>query len=258
MAYKKLKYWFDEELAILLYNKLARVTPLVKKTNFVTYITSAVEGLELKDRIAVFADAFHNDLGQDYLSVIKILNQIVGPENPQGIDMFKEFYWLMPHANYIERYGLDHLEASIESMLLVTKRNTAEYCIRPYIERFSDKMYEYTKSWVEDKNQHVRRLASEGFRPRLPWAKKLTLTEKQINLNLEILDHLKDDKSKYVQKSVANHMNDLLKEMPSQSKELLIQWSKKPSESRKWVLKQALRNEIKKESKWAMDIAHAL
>ena len=160
----------------------------------------------------------------------------------------------MPIAKYVEKYGLEDFEISMEAIKEITKRNTSEYAIRPYLEKYPKKTISILKKWSKSKNVHLRRLASEGPRPRLPWAPKLDQYIEDPKPILPILNQLKDDPSKYVQKSVANCINDILKDNPEIGKTLLESWIKDATKERKWIIKHALRNLIKKEEKWALNI----
>jgi len=164
----------------------------------------------------------------------------------------------MPIAKYIEKYGLDDYKLSIKAIEEITKRNTGEYTIRPYIERYPKKTMAVLQRWSKNKNKHVRRLSSEGPRPRLPWASKLDIFIDDPSPLLPILDNLKDDSSKYVQKSVANCINDILKDNTEIAKSLIEAWmSAEPTKERMWIVKHALRNLIKKEDAWAIGILDA-
>jgi len=110
------------------------------------------------------------------------------------------------------------------------------------------------RTWSKSHNKHVRRLASEGLRPRLPWAKKLDQFIENPKPIISILDSLKDDASKYVQKSVANCMNDILKDNPKIAKEVIQKWNQNPTKERKWIIKHSLRNLIKAKDEWALSI----
>ncbi len=114
------------------------------------------------------------------------------------------------------------------------------------------------KLWSKDKNKHVRRLASEGVRPRLPWATKLDQFIENPKPILPILNNLKDDHSKYVQKSVANCINDILKDNSEIGKALIDKWNVKPTKERKWIIKHALRNLLKANNKWALKVIKEL
>jgi len=247
MAYKKLKLWFDKDLAKMLADKILAHYSAFDKTSFSNSIDEKVHVLELKDRIEVIADELDKHLPGDYHKKAHILNQILGPENEEETGMFTNYYWIMPIAKYVEKYGLNHFETSMSLIEEITKRNTGEYAIRPFIKAFPQKTIQKMLEWSTNANKHVRRLASEGGRPRLPWATKLDLFIKDPSPLLPILDNLKDDQSKYVQKSVANCLNDILKDNKEIGLEFIGSWNDEPmSKERKWIIKHALRNLVKK------------
>lgn len=255
MAYKKLKYWFDKELAELLSDKILFVYPRFDRRSFSSSIEQMVKQKELKDRIEVFADELANHLTQNFEKDVNILSQILGPENEQETGMFTNYYWLMPVAKYVEKYGLDYFAVSMNAIEEITKRNTGEYAIRPFIESDTKRTLSRMEQWSMDSNKHVRRLASEGGRPRLPWARKLDQFVDNPSPLIPILNNLKDDKSKYVQKSVANCLNDILKDNQEVGIRIIESWNKgKLTKERKWIMKHSLRNLIKNDDKWAKDI----
>lgn len=246
MAYKKLKYWFDKELAELLADKIVIYYSSFDKTSFVEAINDKISELELKDRIEVIADELHAHLTSDFKRNANILNQILGPENEEETGMFTNYYWIMPIAKYVEKYGLVDFRTSMGLIEEITKRNTGEYAIRPFIKAYPAKTMTVMEKWSKHPNKHVRRLASEGGRPRLPWATKLDLFIKNPLPLLPILNNLKDDQSKYVQKSVANCINDILKDNKDIGIQLIDSWKiENMSKERKWIIKHALRNLIK-------------
>ncbi|WP_107038258.1 DNA alkylation repair protein [Brumimicrobium mesophilum] len=246
MAYKKLKLWFDQELAELLADKIIALYPIFNKSSFVKAINQKISNLELKDRIAIIADELGNHLTTDYDTNARILTQILGPENEEETGMFTNFYWIMPIAKYVEKYGLNHFETSMHLIEEITKRNTGEYAIRSFIEAYPQKTMNKMFEWSTNSNKHIRRLASEGGRPRLPWAPKLDLFIEDPSPLLPILNNLKDDQSKYVQKSVANCINDILKDNKEIGLQLIESWKEENmSKERKWIIKHALRNLIK-------------
>lgn len=112
--------------------------------------------------------------------------------------------------------------------------------------------------WSLDKNFHVRRLSSEGLRPKLPWAPKLTLFNDDPSPVFSILENLKNDPEKYVQTSVANHVNDYLKVNYDFAFDVIQKWSKKPSDNAKWIIKHAIRNYRKKEIAWAIELTEKM
>jgi len=255
MTYKKLKYWFDKELAELLAIKILQVDPKFQKNDFVLSIDAKVESLELKDRVEVIADELYCYLGEDFTSGISILTNILGPENKNETGMFTDFYWVMPIAKYVEKYGINDFDKSMSAIEEITKRNTGEYTIRPFIEKDVEKTIQQMIIWSGNKNKHVRRLSSEGVRPRLPWAKKLEIFIKDPTPIIPILNNLKDDNSKYVQKSVANCLNDIFKDNFETGKQVIEDWNgEKLSNERKWIIRHSLRNLIKADNEWARRI----
>lgn len=246
MVYKKLKYWFDKNLAVLLAEKIQKVYEPFDSKGFIQKTTAGVNDLELKDRVEFIADQLKEKLPGDYKTAIQIFVKVLGPENEKETGMFAEGYWIMPIAKYVEKYGLDHFDTSIDAIKEITKRNTGEYCIRPFIDRYPKRTLDVMNQWSKDKNVHVRRLASEGLRPRLPWARKLDRFIENPKPILDILENLKDDDSKFVQKSVANNLNDILKDNYQVGIKRLKKWSIDATRNRSWVIKHALRNEVKK------------
>ncbi len=121
----------------------------------------------------------------------------MGEENPNETGMFKEYYWLMPVGKYIEKYGLEHFDISIKAIEELTKRNTGEYAIRPYIRKFPAETLARMKAWAKSDTFHLRRLASEGLRPKLPWALKLDLFVYNPKPVFDILDILKTEHIKF-------------------------------------------------------------
>lgn len=254
MAYKKLKHWFDKDLAILLSEKIQKVYESFDSVDFIQKISDEMSDLELKDRVEFIADQLKEKLPGDYKAAIHILKKILGPENEKETGMFTEGYWIMPIAKYVEKYGLEHFDTSIDAIKEITQRNTGEYCIRPFIVRYPKKALAVMKKWSTDTNVHVRRLSSEGLRPRLPWARKFDRFIKDPKPILSILENLKDDDSRFVQKSVANNLNDILKDNYHVGIEVLKIWSKDAQPNRKWIIAHALRNELKKGNAAALKI----
>lgn len=253
MAFKQLKLWFDKDLAILLSQKISQVHADFDGKTFAAKVDKGVQTLELKDRVALIADVLNEALPITYKEQANIWMEILGPENQNETGMFTEYYWVMPLAKHVEVYGLGNYATSIKVIEEITKRNTGEYTIRPYLEKYPDKTIKQLLKWSKSKNKHVRRLASEGGRPRLPWAPKLQQFIDDPSPLLPILDQLKDDPSKYVQKSVANCLNDIIKDNEDIVKGVIEDWSNDAGKERKWIIKHALRNLVKTNVKWAMD-----
>lgn len=252
--YVSLKYYFDRELALRLAGSIHLQYPCFTKKYFVESVACQVENKELKARVAVIADILKQHLPADYEEALAILLKILGPENKTEEGMFTNGYFLMPVAFFVERYGLNHFDLSLNAMYEITKRHTSEYAIRPYLGADVDHCMVYFQDWIKDSNSHVRRLVSEGTRPRLPWAKKIPPLKGKVQNNLHLLEKLLNDRSHYVQKSVANHINDLTKENP----ELVLNWihqyiSEKDDINPK-LIKNGLRTLVKSKDEYALKL----
>lgn len=150
--------------------------------------------------------------------------------------------------DFVEIYGLDNFNVSMDALASFTIGSSSEFAIRQFILKYPDETMNQMLVWAKDVNQHLRRLASEGSRPRLPWAIALPLFKKNPNKVLKILEILKDDNSKYVQKSVANNLNDISKDNPNIVKELTKRWINKTT-NRDWILKHGCRTLLKNSDK---------
>ena len=254
MADMKVKDWFGENLAKLLAEKIKPVYPDFNEKSYIKAIRKTYEPLEYKERLALHADTLKDYMPENYTDALPILIDILGPENPEETGMFTGWWWVMPIAHYIQVYGTDEFDLSMKALYEITKRSTSEFAVRPYINNKPKAALKYMKRWAKDKNFHPRRLASEGLRPKLPWAKKLDVFLNEPQPVFDILELLKEDPTKYVQKSVGNHLNDMLKERPEPTFALLEQWAKSEHKSTKWIVKHALRTLIKQGDKQAISL----
>ncbi|HEU5120712.1 MAG TPA: DNA alkylation repair protein [Candidatus Nitrosocosmicus sp.] len=250
----KLKHYYGKNLAILLADKIAHVYPTFQKQGFIKTVESKTNALELKDRIKTITEALYEYLPLKYPDVVKIMIDILGPPNPNETGMFKEGYWIMPIAFFVEIYGINDFETSTNAIYQITQRNTGEYAVRPFIVKYPNEMLALMLKWSCDPNVHVRRLSSEGLRPRLPWAKKLDQFIVDPKPILPILENLKQDESLFVRKSVANNINDILKDNYDIGIKLLRKWSGSQNTNTQWIIKHSLRNELKKGNTEALDL----
>lgn len=232
---------FGDTLAKLLADKIVAVHRNFPGKAFCGSVKNEVIGKNYTERVEILADNLKRYLPAKYTVALGILLKIVGPENKEETGMFSNFYWLMPVGKFIEKYGLDNFTASIKAIEEVTKRNTGEYAIRPFARKYPQKVLAVCTKWARSKNFHLRRLASEGLRPKLPWASKLDTWNANPKPVFEILEILKEDKVKFVKKSVANHLRDWLKVNPSEAKKVIQRWSKSKNEHTRWILKHAQR-----------------
>jgi 3-methyladenine DNA glycosylase AlkC len=232
---------FGENLAILLAEKIVMVHKKFDSKCFVRDAKKEVVGKSYTQRIEVIADLLKEYLPEKYTEALAILIKILGPENEKETGMFTNFYWLMPVGKFVEKYGLDNFTESIRAVEEITKRSTGEYAIRPFARKYPTKTLAVCTKWAKSKNFHLRRLASEGLRPKLPWATKLNVWNDNPKPIFEILELLKEDEIKFVKKSVANHVRDWVKVNPKETEKIISKWSKSKNEHTKWILKHSQR-----------------
>lgn len=233
--------YFGANLAEKLSNKIITVYPEFDSKSFINEIQKLCINKSYTKRIVLLAEKLYEYLPNDYDKSVKILLAILGEENPEQTGMFTNYYWIMPIGKFVELYGLDHFDSSINAIAEITKRNTGEYAIRPYVRKYPEKTLKIMKQWAFSDNFHLRRLASEGLRPKLPWSTKLDTFNENPYPVFEILEILKEDTIMFVKKSVANHITDWLKVNPEPTLELLKNWSKLENKHTKWIIKRATR-----------------
>ena len=231
-------------LAIMLSAKILHVHKDFPEDKYIRAVEEKYESLTFSQRIELHADELKKYLPDEYDRAIDILIQILGEENPYETGMFKEYYWIMPVAKLVEKYGLDDFEESIHAIEEITKRNTGEYAIRPFIRKYPEKTIEVMTQWALSDNFHLRRLASEGLRPKLPWSQKLDTFIENPDPVFKILDLLKEDPVKFVKKSVANNIRDYIKVNNDAAVKLLNKWRKSDNVDTKWIIKHATRKMI--------------
>ena len=217
-----------------------------KKSFLVSVFSDDWDSLELKERMKRITSSLHSSLPLDYSKAVEIL-----------VNSAKRFsgFQAMFFPGYIETYGLEkrNLTKSLNALEELTKFSSAEFAIRPFIFKYHDQVMKKMLAWSLSKNVHVRRLASEGARSRLPWAMALKKFKEDPTPVLPILENLKDDPELYVRKSVANSLNDISKDHPN----LVIQIAKKwvgKSDNTNWIIKHGLRTLLKSGDQRALKI----
>lgn len=242
----KFKDYYDAAYAKLMADKISQAYPGFKSTEFIDYIATSIGGKEFLARQDVIVDAFELYLSPDYKHNLDLFTQILGPELAQPAGMFSEGWWLWPVGRYVERHGHRDFEASMAFIYALTRRFTGEFAIRPLIEKYPVQALAIIESWSRDENVHVRRLASEGLRLRLPWAKKMNVVLDHFDEYVRILSNLKDDPAKFVQKSVGNNLNDLYKDHPEKVMQIISLWQQdNPGKATQWIIKHGLRSQKK-------------
>lgn len=249
----KLRNLLNSKVVGELSRRIKKTYTQFEEKKFNDFITSKLDDLTLKERVNLIRQGLEKYLPQDFNQSSAILINSLENElilEPSETDWNSFIIW--PKTDYIAKNGLNHFDLSMQALYEMTKRFTAEWAIRPFIEKDSKKTLALLKIWAKDSNLHIRRLASEGIRPRLPWGMALKDFKKNPIPILEILEILKDDKELYVRRSVANNLNDISKDNPEIVINLLKKWQKNSNKNRDWIIKHALRTLFKKGNKDAL------
>ncbi len=225
-----------------------------KADGFIKMSCEGLEPLSIKERAAHIAEAMKAFLPRPYSKAIQVILASLTPARKETTDLGMAVMFYMPHTSYIEKNGLDldyndgkdPFDVSMTAQYELTKRFTSEFSIRPFIIDQPVRTFEVLYTWMKDPDPHVRRLCSEGSRPRLPWAQKIDALVKDPQPSLRILEELKDDADLYVRRSVANHVGDIAKDHLELALQLCENWLEGASKERKWVIRHALRNPDKK------------
>ncbi|MBT7611240.1 MAG: DNA alkylation repair protein [Bacteriovoracaceae bacterium] len=200
---------------------------------------------ELKERMRHIVLSLNEVLPKNFLKAIKIIEEL-------SKNISCESFELMIFPDYIEVFGQNYWKESIQGLEEITSIASGEFAVRVFILKDSEKMMKKMLSWSMHSNYHVRRLASEGCRPRLPWAMALPEFKKDPSLILPILENLKSDPELYVRRSVANNINDISKDNPKIVLRLLKKWNKNRSREMQWLVRHALRTLEKSGDKEAL------
>ncbi len=215
------------------------------RPGFLRLACDGLEDLELKDRVIRIAKALNATLHQPYpRALAAILNAAEAWPDPDPDDALSGFAaW--PMTDFVGLHGIDHPEESLPALRRLTPLFSSEFAIRPFLIVHRDRTLACLEEWVRDPDAHVRRLVSEGTRPRLPWGQRLKEFQADPSLALPLLESLKDDPSEYVRRSVANHLNDISKDHPEVILEVCERWSQGAGPERRWIIRHALRSLLK-------------
>jgi 3-methyladenine DNA glycosylase AlkC len=241
-----LKNQFGAEIPHKIAAMVAAAYPAFDSASFLRVALDGYEQLELMPRGWHIAHALRRHLPADYPAAVEILLASLGPKQAgtESFGMAPFFY--LPHTCLVSAYGLDHFEESMRAQYELTQRFTAEFSIRPFLERHPARTLARLSEWARDPSPHVRRLVSEGTRPRLPWAARLRDFQRDPRPVLALLELLKDDPELYVRRSVANNLNDIGKDHPALLVEVARSWLPGATAERRWLIQHALRSAVKR------------
>lgn len=238
---KSITKWFGENLARLLSSKIEVVYKNFDSNSYINFINKNCKNLTYTQRIELHAQGLKKYLPNSFHTATNILLKILGDENPNETGMFTNYYWIMPIGKFVENYGLEYFKISINIISEITKRNTGEYAIRPFIRKYPKKCLNVMEAWSKSENFHLKRLSSEGLRPKLPWASKLDVFIDNPWPVFNILENLIEEDIKFIRKSVANNIADYLKVNKNEATRFIKKHSNSKNENTKWILKYATR-----------------
>lgn len=204
--------------------------------DFIDALWPTLESLEMKARTIALADAVHGFYESSFAKSSVAIDVLFSSGDWTGFDAW-------PLICVAERHGLDSPAESLKFLRKWTHLYTAEFAIRPYLHQDFDAVFAQLHEWSSDEDEHVRRLVSEGTRPRLPWGQNVKAIEENLEAILELIAPLRLDSSAYVRRSVSNHLNDWTKLHPAKVKALLDNWGDSAEEY--WVKTRALRTLVK-------------
>lgn len=220
--------------------------------------TDRLDELELKGRIAHVAEALHRTLPDDVVDAAAVIDGVLAlpPDGDDGAPGGLTGWDVWPIAEWVALAGRGQPDVALELLSRITRYASGEFAIRPFIDDDPDAVMARLSEWVDRDDEHVRRLVSEGTRPRLPWAPRLAVAEADPTFAVGLLDRLVDDPAEYVRRSVSNHLNDLCKVAPDDTRRIAAGWSARAdaaaasgdverAERIRWVLRRGLRTLVK-------------
>ncbi len=238
------KNLINAEKVTELSERLARVIPGFDRQAFEDTANDGLEDLELKARVAQLADAMHPHLDPDVPTALGQLLASMGPPLV-GTDGLTASMVDWPVLHWVHEHGGSHPAHTLPTLKEMTRRFSAEFAVRPLLNRDLHGTIEVLKGWLDHPDVHVRRWLSEGTRPRLPWGGNIKALQQDPSPTLPILEALYRDPDEYVRRSVANHLNDISKDNPDVAIELAQRWWDPSSRETTKLVKHALRGLIK-------------
>lgn len=249
MSDRALKNMFNEESVAALAGAIQREHPAFDREAFLARVFDEGWGArELKERMRHITTVLHGFLPEDYRVALDVLRRALPALAEQSFEK-------MVFPDYVELCGLDDWKASIPALEEFTQHVSAEFAIRPFIVQYQDRTMAKMLEWSRHEHPGVRRLASEGCRPRLPWGSRLPALQEDPSLILPILEQLKhDEQTESVRRSVANNLNDISKDNPDVVIDVLRRWQEDDGEEIQWITNHALRTLVKQGHPDALDL----
>jgi 3-methyladenine DNA glycosylase AlkC len=244
----------DVEAIECLVHNISLVHPEFNGRAFRKKASDGLETLAILQRGQHLAKALRETLPARYEDAVRILLSSLTPPTGVNDSPGLAVFFYLPHVSFVAQYGLDAagnggsdpFEVSMKAQYELTRRFSAEFSMRPFLIHEPERTLARLMKWTTDPDANVRRLCSEGSRPRLPWAMRIPAFIKDPAPVLPILEALRDDPELYVRRSVANHIGDIAKDHPELAFGICHRWLNGASEERKWMIRHAVRLPAKK------------
>lgn len=243
-----LKEIFNRQRLEHIADAMLAVYPAFDRQRFLQQAGHNLAERSLMQRLARVSESLHQVLELDYPSSLALLEALAPRLNNRFVCIF------LPH--YVASYGLHDFERSMAALKYFTGFGSSEFAVRHFLRQDCTRSLALLEQWADDPDEHVRRLASEGSRPRLPWSFRLEQLQADPQLAAPILERLRNDPSLYVRKSVANHLNDITKDHPQWVLQRLQGWPLEQPHSA-WIARHALRSLIKQGDRQALALIGA-
>ncbi|HSL45215.1 MAG TPA: DNA alkylation repair protein [Anaerolineales bacterium] len=240
---------FNEKVVNQLAANLARVWPEFDADGFSHSINTRIKSLTFSERAALIRDSLWEYLPRDYPRALQIILDALPYELSDCEFTGYDNFIILPQNEFVAKYGLEHYDLSMQALYQMTKRFSAEGAIRAFILKYPAQTLAILSGWAEDEHCHVRRLVSEGTRPRLPWTVQLKPFIEDPRPVLALLDKLKRDPTLMVRRSVANNLNDIAKDNPDLVVRTLRKWKAIEEEGTQWLIRHAARTLVKQGNK---------
>ncbi|WP_220720032.1 DNA alkylation repair protein [Agarivorans litoreus] len=224
---------------------IVAVYPKFDCEQFVDLALDGLEELELKQRVNHIIGVLQQTLPEDFSQTCKLLTALPHHWDRGDPDDSLRGFAIWPVTDYVAVAGIAHPQHAFKALAALSPLFSAEFAIRPFIEKYPEQSWEQLLAWTTSDDEHLRRLASEGCRPRLPWGAQLKELIADPAPILPILEALKNDSSLYVRRSVANNLNDIAKDHPELVLDLCQVWQKGANADLQWLIKHATRSLVK-------------
>jgi len=224
---------------------LKRIHKAFPESEFLDDALDNLDDLSLMERSRQIVQCFERYLPNEFTQASDILLKAMSPEDKQEDEHGIHSWLAVPVAEFLGKNGLHEFDVAMDALARVTPYFSSEWGIRYLLDHHQDKSLELLTQWCEHPHEHVRRLVSEGSRPRLPWGFQLKAFIQDPTLTYPLLEKLRDDESDYVRLSVANHLNDISKDHPDWLQQQLVGWMDLDNPQRMKLIRHACRTLIK-------------